>query len=281
MHKFSDFIVYADESGDANWKAASAYPLLCVNFCLFAKTEYLNNLLPKFNAIKFKYWGSDNIVLHESDIRKSNKISDSAIRSKYTALNGERRNRFMEDLSDFLVKANFFIFATVIDKNKVPEKYKEYSPYDIALDQGFQQIHNFLKDNAPEQLGKELHFVIEKRGHQDDTSLSNGFKRILDHGSIYGKVPINHFSSFRLELMDKKAILRDYKFSDLTARPIGNHYLREYLQRTQTDQRVFRIVERKLRYFNNEQWYVGMVNKVHETLKRQEASRRSPLNPDS
>ena len=124
MHKFSDYIVYADEIGDANWKATSTYPLLCLNFCLFAKTEYLNNLLPKFNAIKLKYWGRDNIVLHESNIRKSNKISDSAIRSKYTALKGERRNRFMEELSNFLLTANFIIFATVIDKNEVHETLK-------------------------------------------------------------------------------------------------------------------------------------------------------------
>ena len=54
----------------------------------------------------------------------TNNISDSAIRSKYTALKGERRNRFMEELSNFLLTANFIIFATVIDKNEVHETLK-------------------------------------------------------------------------------------------------------------------------------------------------------------
>ncbi len=35
MKNFSDFIVYVDESGDANWKAADSYPLLCVNLLSF------------------------------------------------------------------------------------------------------------------------------------------------------------------------------------------------------------------------------------------------------
>lgn len=81
MTEFSKFNVYVDESGDAIWKAAEAYPLLCVNCCLFDKDHYLNVLVPKFNRQKFQYWGSDNIVFHERDLRESDKIKDSECRT--------------------------------------------------------------------------------------------------------------------------------------------------------------------------------------------------------
>ncbi len=68
MTDFSKYIVYVDESGDANWNAASEFPLLCVNYCLFDKEYYVETLIPKFNRLKFAYWGSDNIVLHERDL---------------------------------------------------------------------------------------------------------------------------------------------------------------------------------------------------------------------
>lgn len=99
MTDFSKYIVYVDESGDANWKAVESYPLLCVNFCLFEKEHYLEKIIPLFNRLKFKYWGSDNIVLHERDLRKSDKIKDSLVRSKYERLKGERRKEFMSELS--------------------------------------------------------------------------------------------------------------------------------------------------------------------------------------
>ena len=49
MSDFSKYIVYVDESGDANWKAAPEFPLLCVNYCMFEKEHYLDELVPRFN----------------------------------------------------------------------------------------------------------------------------------------------------------------------------------------------------------------------------------------
>ena len=143
MSDFSKYIVYVDESGDANWKAAPEFPLLCVNYCMFEKEHYLDELIPRFNRLKFKYWGSDNIVLHERDLRKTDKIRDAAVRSKYERLKGERRAEFMDELTALMKDAEVKCFCVIIDKPKVPKRHQSFDPYHISLSRGFRQIENF------------------------------------------------------------------------------------------------------------------------------------------
>lgn len=45
MSKFSKYVIYVDESGHSNWTAAPEYPLLCLNFCMFEKDHYIDELL--------------------------------------------------------------------------------------------------------------------------------------------------------------------------------------------------------------------------------------------
>lgn len=195
MANFSDYIVYVDESGDANWKAAPEYPLLCLNYCMFEKTHYLEHLLPTFNALKFKYWGCDNIVLHERDFRKPDKIKDPAARSKYQALKGEKRQEFMEEMSDIMEGSEFLSFCVVIDKSKVPKNYQAYDPYNIGLSRGFRQVFDFLKNNAPEELEKQIHFVFEQRGRDVDKTLSKAYQQILLNGALFGKSDYYNFET--------------------------------------------------------------------------------------
>jgi len=248
MSDFSKYIIYVDESGDANWKAAKEYPLLCVNYCLFEKDYYLDVLIPKFNRLKFQYWGSDNIVLHESELRRADEIKDDAVRSKYAKLKGDRRSEFMDELSALMDDAEFKCFCVVIDKVRVPKKYHVYDPYNISLSRGFRQIEDYLKTHDPGELTKELHVVFEKRGRDDDASLSKAYSQIRLSGSLLGSSDIHDFSNFRLELMDKKSNSTGLQIADLTARPIGNHYLHASGQKEKTDQRAAKIILKKLHF---------------------------------
>jgi len=266
MAEFSNYIVYVDESGDANWGAVKAYPLLCLNYCLFEKEYYLEKLVPEFNRLKFKYWGSDNIVLHEADLRRSNKISNPAVRSKYEALRGERRREFMTDLSQLMEDARFNCFCVIIDKNKVPDKYRAFDPYHISLSRGFRQIQSYLKTHMPDELEKELHVVFEKRGNADDAALSKAYQQIRLDGSLILKTSAYSFQNFRLELMDKLSNSTGLQIADLTARPIGNHYLHQSGQRQETDQRSIEILLPKLLYCDAEICEIGRYDLVHEGL---------------
>ncbi len=207
-------------------------------------------------------------MLHERDIRKGEKIKDDLVRSKYSFLKGETRKQFMDEISNFMTDASFYSFAILIDKNEIPQEFKVFDPYHIALFRGFQQIHFFLKLTAPEQLNKELHFVFEKRGYTDDKSLSQAYRRILVQGSLFGNVSVNNFSQFRLELMSKNGNSTGLQISDLTARPIGNYYLHQSGQKLQTDHRVIDIIKKKLCYCTADECSPGTIDIVHQTLGR-------------
>lgn len=266
MTEFSKYIIYVDESGDANWKAAKEFPVLCVNYCLFEKDYYLDTLIPKFNRLKFRYWGNDNIVLHERDLRKSDKIRDGAIRSKYERLKGERRREFMTELSDLMEEAEFKCFCVIIDKPKVPPKYQAFDPYHISLSRGFRQIENYLKVHDPDELEKDLHIIFEKRGHDDDMALSRAYQQILLQGSLLNEVSGYQFGNFRLEMMDKKSNSTGLQIADLTARPIGNHYLHTSGQRETTDQRAAEILLKKLHFCTKGVCETGRYDVFHDDL---------------
>jgi len=266
MNDFSKYVVYVDESGDANWTVSAEYPLLCLNYCLFEKEHYLADLIPRFNRLKFKYWGSDNIVLHERDLRKSDKIKDPALRSKYERLRGPRRQEFMADLTDLMRDADFKCFCVIIDKPRVPHRHKSFDPYHISLSRGFRQIENFLKVHDPGELEKDLHVVFEKRGRDDDEALSRAYQQVTVQGSLLGPLRAYDFSNFRLELMDKKSNSTGLQIADLTARPIGNHYLHVTGQRQNTDQRSAAVLLEKLHFCTATTCETGKYDIFHEGL---------------
>ena len=248
MSDFSKYIVYVDESGNSTWKLQPEFPILCLNFCIFEKDYYLDEAIPRFNRLKMDYWGCDNIVLHESDLRKPDKIKNPAIRSKYKRLKGERRKTFMDDLSKLMNELEFLCLCVVIDKPKVPETYQSFDPYDIGLSRGFRQIRDYLKFSDHDELEKELHIVFESRGLAEDKSLRDAYNQIRLRGSLLGATQVNAFENFRLELMDKKCNSTGLQIADLTARPIGNHYLHSSGQKSKTDQRAAAILLKKMQY---------------------------------
>lgn len=266
MSEFSKYVVYVDESGHSNWKAAPEYPLLCLNYCMFEKDHYIDELVPRFNRLKFRYWGCDNIVLHERDLRKPDKIRDPAIRSKYERLQGDRKRAFMDELTQLMRDAQFRCFCVVIDKPKVPEWHKSYDPYHISLSRGFRQIETYLKVHDPDELAKELHIVFEASGHDDDAALSRAYKQVSVQGSLLAAVATRDYSNFRLELMDKKSNSTGLQIADLTARPIGNHYLHAKGQRPQTDQRTMEVLLKKLHFCSGTTCEIGKYDVFHEGL---------------
>ena len=67
--RYSDYIIYADESGDPNPASVDAnYPVFVLNFCVFRKDHYAGSVLPAVAAFKFAHFGHDAVVLHEQDI---------------------------------------------------------------------------------------------------------------------------------------------------------------------------------------------------------------------
>ena len=81
-----------------------------------------------------------------------------------------------------------------------------------------------------------------------------------------GPVDAYDFSNFRLELMDKKSNSTGLQIADLTARPIGNHYLHATGQRSLTDQRAIEVLLEKLHFCSGTTCETGRYDVFHEGL---------------
>ena len=100
MAEFSDYIVYVDESGDHSLTSIDPqFPVFALSFCVVRKDTYMAQIVPAVQALKFRYWGHDAVILHEHEIRKS--------KGDFTWLltDRERRDAFYEDLNQIMVDA--------------------------------------------------------------------------------------------------------------------------------------------------------------------------------
>lgn len=236
MLEKGDYIVYVDESGDHGLQTIDKdYPLFVLTFCCFNIEEYVSNAVPLLQRFKFKYFGHDQIVLHETDIRK-NKHPFLFLRS-----DRELREKFLGELSHIISITNFSIIAVVIDKQVLYNRYKApFNPYYLGLRFGLERLNRFfLRQN---QKGKEISIVFEKRGHNEDKDLELEFLRICTKNEQFGYKSVNfNAMTYRFLLADKKSNSCGLQLADLTARPIGLNYLRP-----KQENRAYDIIQSKI-----------------------------------
>lgn len=211
---FGKYIVYVDESGDHSMSSIdSKYPIFVLAFCIFHKGHYGEKVVPALEALKFKYFGHDQVVLHEHEIRKEK----GAFR---IFPNREAKNQFLNDLATIVEKSNFILASCVIDKNRLQNTSEiPDNPYHIALMHCVLSLYDFLIEK-----GEQTHFthvIFECRGAKEDRELELEFRRICD-----GSNPRGLQLPFEILFADKKAMSSGLQLADLVARPVGLHVLR-------------------------------------------------------
>lgn len=236
MPDFSDFIVYADESGDHGMvNIDPQYPMFALTFCVMRKDAYTAEIVPAMQGLKFGIWGHDTVVLHEHEIRKS--LGPFGVLRTDRAL----RTRFMDELNALIETAPMTIFASVIHKEKHRAKYANpWNPYEIALHFCMERLHRML--TAEGQHGKTVHVVFESRGAREDAELELEFRRIAGNDSHWG-YRRHDFSRFDFQpvFIPKAANASGLQLADLTARPIALSQLRPG-----QPNRAFEIIRPKL-----------------------------------
>jgi Protein of unknown function (DUF3800) len=225
---FSDYIVYVDESGDHGLKTIDPnYPVFVLVFCIFKKDDYINVAVPELQKFKFKHFGHDQIILHETDIRRDREAF-SFLKSK------EIKTAFLNELTTIVQKTPFILISSVIKKEPYRERYSSpENPYHVALRYGLERVFYYLSE-LHANVGS-THVVVEKRGKVEDDELELEFRRVCD-GFNYLQQPL----PFELVFADKKSNSTGLQLADLTARPIGLHILKP-----EQDNRAFTIVEDK------------------------------------
>lgn len=220
MTDFSDYIVFVDETGDHGLeKIDASYPMFGLTFCVMRKDRYASVTIPAFTAFKFKYWGQDNIILHEHEIRKS--IGPFSILMTSDAL----RAAFQDELSALIADAEMTLICSVIHKENLVRRYKQpWNPYEISLMFCLERLLMFLLKN--DQRGKTVHVVFECRGKDEDASLELEFRRITG-GMAWGYRRMN-FNLINLEPVFAKKSCNSIglQLADMTARPVALSVLR-------------------------------------------------------
>lgn len=224
---FSKFIVYVDESGDHGMQTIDPqFPVFVLAFCVFHKGHYSEKVVSALEKFKFRHFGHDQIVLHESEIRKEK----GSFRTFPTR---EHKNRFLGELTSIIDDSNFILISCVIDKMALREQEKPLNPYHIALRFCLETLHGFLEEKSEHE--KTTHVVVERRGEKEDNELELEFRRICDgHNAQERKFP------FEVLFADKKAMSSGLQLADLVARPIGLSVFRG-----DQENRAFEVLKKK------------------------------------
>ena len=234
---YSDYIVYVDESGDHGLKSIDPqYPIFSLAFCIFNKSDYIQTIAPALNALKCKYWGHCDVVLHEHDIRKG--MADD-----WSLLNDKRiREAFLADITSFIQNTSFQIIAGVINKHDLAARYsKPSNPYELAMLFCMQRLNDWLTRHQQSGTVVQVHF--EARGKNEDNDLRLEFRRICANAATAVGSSTTDFSkiAYRIRFLGKKANSTGLQLADLVARPIGLNVLRPN-QRN----RAFEVMKGKL-----------------------------------
>jgi hypothetical protein len=211
--QYSKYIVYVDESGDHNLQSIDKnYPIFVLAFCVFHKRHYSEAIVPALEKFKFNYFGHDQVVLHEHEIRKE-KGAFNIFRSK------DEREKFIDGLTQIIEYSNFILISCTIDKRQLKKQLgEEKNPYHIALASCLETLYEFLQEKKQNQ--KVTHIVVECRGKKEDIELELEFRRICDSNSTGQALP------FEILFADKKVMSSGLQLADLVARPIGLNLLR-------------------------------------------------------
>lgn len=237
---FSDYVVYADESGDHSLTSIDPeFPVFGLAFCIFDKVEYVDSIVPEIQRMKFAFWGHDSVILHESDIRKRAGWFDILMRA-------DVRDSFLDHLNDMISRVPFEIVATTIDKNRLDDRYPRrlQNPYEVALLKCMESLHECLLRHG--QAGRSVHVVFESRGKNEDRQLRTEFLRIVSNAASWGwggtdfRV-INYVPVFT----KKDANSSGLQLADLTARPIALKTLRPGQSNRAFERIRPKIVDRK------------------------------------
>lgn len=206
-NQFSKYIAYVDESGDHGLvNIDSGYPVFNLAFCIFDKKYMSNTVIPKIQQLKFDFFGHDQVILHEHEIRKEKGL----FRFKDKA----EKNDFFASIHATMQDLKFVIISSVILKEKFKPKDGLQHPYHYALQHCLSKLNLFLKEKGEHE--KLTHIVFESRGAVEDRELELEFRRLCDAKNY----------QFDIILADKKSNSSGLQIADLVARPIGIKALR-------------------------------------------------------
>jgi hypothetical protein len=204
------YVVYVDESGNAEGvPPGHPFPVFLLALCVFEISDYVNQVVPKFQNLKFEFFGHDLVVLHEREIRR--KSGDfKLLRDTSAAAN------FQSRLTQVIESSNFQIFTEAVQVlgPQSSDLYKR------VLEGGLSRVESFL----------ESHYVLilESRGKKQDQQVLESIRR--------------RASITKIRFATKETMSTGLQIADLVARPIAMSILKP-----RQGNRAFEAIRGKIR----------------------------------
>lgn len=222
--QYSNYVVYVDESGDHSLESIDPqYPVFVLAFCVFQKAYYASKIVPALEGFKFKHFGHDVVVLHETDIRKE--------RGDFRFSSRPHKAAFLDELTGIIEANNFILIGCVIDKARLRERSE--NPYHLALGFCLETLYELMQEKHQDDL--PTHVVVECRGKKEDAELELEFRRMCAGENRFGR-PL----PFEVVFADKRTNSTGLQLADLVARPIGLSVVRPGQAN-----RAFEVLKRK------------------------------------
>ena len=139
----------------------------------------VSRVCPDSQQFKHAFWGHDEVVLHEHEIRKPRGEFLFLIRKPV-------RERFLAGLTAQMEALPATLVAVIIDKPGYVARYREpVSPYDYALETGLERVFRHLEGQG--QGASTTAIIVEKRGKREDAELELAFRRVCDGANALHK----------------------------------------------------------------------------------------------
>lgn len=212
--RYSDTIVYVDESGDHGLASIDrSYPVFVLAFVVFKTSTYINRFVPAIGSLKFRLFGHDGVILHEHEIRKD-MGPFKILRQR------DKKEEFLEEINQIVERTPFEVIASVHDKRRpreqgAPNEHLYHQGLRFGLEQLYTRLHREGEEPAT------THLVFEARGANEDRELEEAFRRACGGENAHGR-PL----PFDIVITDKRANSVGLQLADLIARPVGLHVLR-------------------------------------------------------
>jgi Protein of unknown function (DUF3800) len=211
--------VFIDESGNHNLNYLNnqdPYYIFVLGGVIFDDLEYSNFDL-KFKALKVKFFGTEDFVLHTKEITRPNR-SKNDFNLKFSK--PEFRQEFYTAISELISETKFKIVVSLIKKKEyvAVKGLDNKDPYIFGMYALIDRIVYHCK-------GQTCKIFPEKRGHVEDIKLKAEFLSIQVGGTDRFKGSYIDSVIEEFTLKDKAANISGMQLIDLLVTPIGRQYI--------------------------------------------------------
>lgn len=220
--------MYVDENGHQSLNgdlSNNSKRFLCLTGVIMPLSEHDGHLTPMLNALKTRYFGTSDIVLHRREL-----ISASAPFESLS--NVETRDAFNADLLSIIREAKYRVISVIIDKYRLVEKHgriRAQDPYALALEYLMQRYQYWMQDYSKSYPMSFGDILAEARGKGEDRITKETYHEIyMGRGYNPLRNAPDFFSSAQIKLKPKKDNIAGLQFVDLISHPARRYILMQH-----------------------------------------------------